>query len=90
MTEKLLQATLNPNNNFGFRGFFRSPPQYVCHFLAHGIRLSDTLSWDRSDYLIHAILPSSHLRAAAYICCIGTHAYGCQMKSLLYQSDGTK
>ena len=36
---------------------FRNP--ILCHtiILAHGIRISEVLPWDRNSYLTHAILP---------------------------------
>ena len=46
-------------------------------FLAHRIRISEILSWDRKSYLTHAIFyPGCHVRAT-YIGCIGTHAHCC-------------
>ena len=50
-------------------------------FLAHRIRISEILHWDRKSYLTHAILPTP--RGATYIGCIGTHAHGRQVTSLL-------
>ena len=54
------------------------------HSFAHQIRISDILPWERKSYLTHAIsYPGCHVRAT-YIGCIGTHAHGRQVTSLLY------
>ena len=51
-------------------------------------RISEILHWDRKSYLTQAILPRLSPEAT-YIGCIGTHAHGRQMKSLLCLSDVT-
>ena len=52
------------------------------NILAHRIRISEILPWDRKSYLTHAIFTGCHVRAT-YIGCIGTQAHGCQVTSLL-------
>ena len=54
--------------------------------LAHWIVTSEILPLARKSYLTHAILPRPHVRDK-YIGCTGTHAHGCQVMSLLCQSD---
>ena len=56
------------------------------YILAHRIGTSEILPWVRKSYLTHAIFPGCHVRAK-YIGCIGTHALGRQVTSLLCQSD---
>ena len=53
---------------------------------AHQIRISEILPCVSKSYLTHAIYPGSHVRAT-YIGCIGTHAHGRQVTSLLCLSD---
>ena len=50
-------------------------------FVVHWIRISEILPRDGKSYLTHAILP--RLSREGYIGCIGTHAHGCQVTSLL-------
>ena len=58
---------------------------HIMLFLAHRIRISKILPWDRKSYLTQAKIsyPGCHVRAT-YIGCIGTHANGHQVMSLLY------
>ena len=51
-------------------------------FLAHRIRISEILSWDRKSYLTHVSYLGCQVRAT-YIGCIGTHAHCRQVTSLL-------
>ena len=51
-------------------------------FLAHGIRIFEILPWDRKSYLTNFSYPGYHVRVT-YIGCIGTHAHGRQVTSLL-------
>ena len=50
--------------------------------LAHQIRISEILPWDRNSYLTHVILP--RLSREVGIGCIGTHTHGRQVNSLLF------
>ena len=58
-------------------------------FLAHRIKISEILPWDRKFYFTQAILPrlSRCQVRATYNGCIGTHAHGRQVTSLLCLSD---
>ena len=55
----------------------------VFDLLAHWIRISEILPWDRKSYLTHAILPRLTREGYTHIGCIGTHAHCRQVKALL-------
>ena len=56
------------------------PYEFV--FLAHRIRISEILLWDKQSYQTHSILHRLSWRAS-YIGCIGTRAHCRQVTSLL-------
>ena len=51
--------------------------------LAQQIRISEILAWFNNTYLTHVTLP----RLSHDIGCIGIHTHGCQVTSLLRQSN---
>ena len=55
----------------------------IMPFLAHRIRISEILPWDRKSYLSHVILHRLSCESCTYISCIGTHAHGRQVTSLI-------
>ena len=52
------------------------------YILAHQIRVSDILYWDRKSYLAH-VTCILHGLSREDIGCIGTHVHGRQVASLL-------
>ena len=54
----------------------------ISSFLAHRILISEILPWNRKSHLTHVSYPGCHM-SATYIDCIGTHAHGRQVTSLL-------
>ena len=68
----------------GLEKIFHPRIKYLCArtpFLANRIRISEIIPWVRKPYLTQAFL--SRLSREGYIGCIGTHAHGRQVTSLL-------